>query len=80
MTSSEKGIRGSCYGSVNAAIELPCLTQMAAEGQLALGDAVSHITDLDGIEAAFERLRRGEGARTVVIIDADASGDPESPR
>lgn len=78
MTSSEKGIRGSCYGSVNAAIELPHLTQMAAEGRLALGDAVSHFTDLDGIEAAFERLRRGEGARTAIIIDPAASGDSES--
>ncbi|QNN52363.1 alcohol dehydrogenase catalytic domain-containing protein [Nocardioides mesophilus] len=77
---SEKGIKGSCYGSVNAAVELPRLTQMAADGRLALRDAVSHITDLDGIEAAFERLRRGEGARTVVIIDADAAGDPELPR
>jgi hypothetical protein len=30
---------------------------------------VSHVTDLDGIEAAFERLRAGEGARTIALID-----------
>lgn len=66
---SEKGIRGSLYGSVNAAVELPRLTRMAADGRLSLADAVSHVTDLDGIEDAFERLRNGQGARTVVIVD-----------
>jgi hypothetical protein len=39
---------------------------------------VSHFTDLDGIEEALQRLRRGEGARTVVIVDAELAGhDPE---
>ncbi|MGN6130977.1 MAG: alcohol dehydrogenase catalytic domain-containing protein [Nocardioidaceae bacterium] len=71
---SEKGIKGSCYGSVNAAVELPRLTRMAADGRLSLGGAVSHVTDLDGIEEAFERLRNGQGARTVVIIDESTAG------
>ncbi len=29
------------------------------------------MTDLDGVEEALGRLRRGEGARTVVIVDPD---------
>lgn len=77
---SEKGIKGSCYGSVNAAVELPRLTRMAADGRLSLADAVSHVTDLDGIEAAFERLRQGEGARTVVILDDGTAGYEGSRR
>ncbi len=77
---SEKGIKGSCYGSVNAAVELPRLTRMAADGRLSLADSVSHVTDLDGLEEAFERLRRGEGARTVVLLDEDAAGHRGDPR
>ena len=42
-----------------------------------VADAVSHLTDLDGIEAAFERLRRGSGARTVAVIDPALAGAPE---
>jgi Zn-dependent alcohol dehydrogenase len=29
---------------------------------------VSHTTTLDGIDDAFDRLQRGEGARTVVLF------------
>ena len=50
------------------------LAGMAAAGRLELADVVSHVTDLDGIEAAFGRLRRGEGARTVAIADAALAG------
>ena len=32
---------------------------------------------LDGIEAALERLRRGEGARTVLVIDPALAGAPK---
>ena len=53
------------------------LAGLAAAGRLQLGDVVSHLTDLDGIEAALGRLRRGEGARTVVVTDpALAGADP----
>ena len=38
------------------------------------GDVVSHVTNLDGIEAAFERLRAGEGARTLAVIDPELAG------
>jgi hypothetical protein len=50
-----------------------------ADGRLEVADAVSHLTDLDGIEAAFGRLRRGSGARTVAVIDAAIAGAPEHP-
>ena len=43
-------------------------------------DVDSQVTDLEGIESAFERLRAGEGARTVVLIDAGLAGrGPEAP-
>jgi Zn-dependent alcohol dehydrogenase len=74
---SEKGLRGSYYGSGNATVEIARLGRLMADGRLEVADAVSHLTDLDGIEAAFERLRRGSGARTVAVIDAALAGAPE---
>jgi S-(hydroxymethyl)glutathione dehydrogenase/alcohol dehydrogenase len=66
---SEKGIRGSYYGSGDPATDLAELADMASSGVLDLDGLVSHVTDLEGIEDAFERLRHGEGARTVVVLD-----------
>jgi S-(hydroxymethyl)glutathione dehydrogenase/alcohol dehydrogenase len=68
---SEKTLRGSAYGSGDPAAELRSLAELAAEGRLDLADVVSHTTDLEGIEEAFERLRRGEGARTVVLMHGE---------
>jgi hypothetical protein len=46
-----------------------------ALGLLDLAVGISDLTDLDGIEAAFDRLRRGGGAaRTVVILDPALAG------
>jgi S-(hydroxymethyl)glutathione dehydrogenase/alcohol dehydrogenase len=73
---SEKGVRGSYYGSGNPAVEIARLGRLMADGRLAVADAVSHVTDLEGIEAAFGRLRRGSGARTVAVIDAELAGAP----
>ena len=71
---SEKGIRGSYYGSGDAAALLSSMAEMAAAGRFPVADVVTHVTDLDGIEQAFERLRAGEGARTVVLVDAQLAG------
>jgi S-(hydroxymethyl)glutathione dehydrogenase/alcohol dehydrogenase len=68
---SEKTLRGSAYGSGDPATELRVLAGLAAEGCLDVGDVVSHTTELEGIEAAFERLRRGEGARTVALMHGE---------
>jgi S-(hydroxymethyl)glutathione dehydrogenase/alcohol dehydrogenase len=73
---SEKSILGCYYGSSNVAVELPKLARLVAEGRLELADVVSDFTDLDGVEDALERLRRGEGARTIVVLDREAAGNP----
>ena len=73
---SEKTIAGCFYGSGNPAAEMPELIGMLMDGRLDVAGAVSDFTDLEGIEAAFERLRRGQGARTVVVLDEDAAGLP----
>ncbi len=71
---SEKSILGCYYGSAHVAAELPELIRLVVDGRLELADVVSHFTDLDGIEEALERLRRGEGARTIVVVDPELAG------
>jgi S-(hydroxymethyl)glutathione dehydrogenase/alcohol dehydrogenase len=66
--SSDKSLRGSFYGSGDPARELAYLAQMIVDGKIDLSRAVSHTTTLDGIDDAFDRLQRGEGARTVVLF------------
>jgi S-(hydroxymethyl)glutathione dehydrogenase / alcohol dehydrogenase len=66
---SEKRITGSYFGSADPARSMRRLTDLVTAGRLPLDDMVSHRTDLDGIPEAFERLRRGEGDRSVVILD-----------
>jgi Zn-dependent alcohol dehydrogenase len=50
---------------------------MVVDGKLPLRDVVSDFTDLAGIDAAFDRLRRGVGARTIVVIDRQLADAPE---
>jgi Zn-dependent alcohol dehydrogenase len=44
------------------------------EGKLALEEVVSHVIELREVESALERLRRGEGARSVVVVDERLAG------
>jgi S-(hydroxymethyl)glutathione dehydrogenase / alcohol dehydrogenase len=76
---AEKGLRGCYYGSGDPAAALTELGALAAAGGLDVGGVVSHVADLDGIEAAFGRLRRGEGARTVAVLDSRLAGLAEAP-
>jgi Zn-dependent alcohol dehydrogenase len=68
---SEKSMKGSFYGSTDVADELPRLARLVESGRLPLADVITHTTELDGVEEALGRLRRGEGARTVVIVDRE---------
>ncbi|HEX5194567.1 MAG TPA: zinc-binding dehydrogenase [Solirubrobacteraceae bacterium] len=71
---SQKRIIGSYYGSADPAQSLGRLVELADTGRLPLGDMVSHRIELDGIPEAFERLRRGEGDRSVVVLDPELAG------
>ncbi|MGH8924267.1 MAG: alcohol dehydrogenase catalytic domain-containing protein [Acidimicrobiia bacterium] len=63
---SEKSLLGSFYGSGNPAQEIASLAGELVAGAIDLKRAVTHRTDLGGINEAFERLQRGEGLRTLV--------------
>ncbi len=73
---SDKSLLGTYYGSGDPAAELPELAALALAGDLDLARVVTHVTTLDGINDALDRLRRGEGARTVLVLDAELAGRP----
>ena len=56
---SEKGIRGSYYGSGDAASLLASMAGLAAEGRFPLADVVTHLTEVIRAHAA-ELLTRQE--------------------
>jgi Zn-dependent alcohol dehydrogenase len=71
---SEKKISGSYYGSTDVHMAIGQLAQLVIDGRLDLGDVVSDLIGLEDVEAALERLRRGEGARSVIVIDPSLAG------
>lgn len=74
---SDKSLLGTYYGSGDPAREIPELAGLALAGDLDLERVVTHLEPLDGVESALDRLRRGEGARTILLIDAALAGAPE---
>jgi S-(hydroxymethyl)glutathione dehydrogenase/alcohol dehydrogenase len=66
--SSEKSLRGSFYGSGHPVEEIAHLADLVVEGTIDLSNTVTHTTDLEGINDAFDRMQRGEGARTMVLL------------
>jgi len=70
----ERGIRllGSNYGSAVPAAVFPELARHAVAGRLPVGRLIERRIGLDDLEAAFVALRRGDGARRVVVFDVSA--------
>lgn len=75
---ADKCIRGSYYGSGDAASDLPRLAALALTGELDLGGVVTAVEPLEAVNDALDRLRAGEGARTVLLVDPELAGH-ESP-
>jgi S-(hydroxymethyl)glutathione dehydrogenase / alcohol dehydrogenase len=71
---SEKSIVGSYYGTGDPVQALPRLVELVRSGRLELADMVSHLIELDGVAGAMDRLRRGEGDRSVIVIDPSLAG------
>ncbi len=67
-----RSILGSNYGSTIASVDFPRLAELHLAGRLPVDRLVDRRIGLDELEAAFDRLRRGEGARSVVVFDGDA--------
>jgi S-(hydroxymethyl)glutathione dehydrogenase/alcohol dehydrogenase len=59
-------IVGSNYGSAVPAIDFPRYAQLYLDGQLPIDRLITARIGLDGLEDAFDRMRRGEGVRSVI--------------
>ncbi len=62
-----KQIRGSNYGSATPAIDFPRVAELYADGHLLLDLLVTERIGLEAVEGALEAMRRGDGARRVVV-------------
>jgi S-(hydroxymethyl)glutathione dehydrogenase / alcohol dehydrogenase len=63
-------ILGSNYGYAVAAIDFPRYAELHLAGRLPIDRLIDRRIELDGIEDAFGRMRRGEGLRSVVTFEA----------
>ena len=59
-------IVGSNYGSAVPWVDFPRYAALHLEGRLPVDRLVTSRIGLDGLEDAFERMRRGEGVRSVI--------------
>ena len=62
-----KRLLGSNYGSSVPAREFPAIASLYLDGRLPLDLLVTEEIGLDGLEGAFEQMRRRDGARRVVV-------------
>ncbi len=69
---AEKTIKGCWCGSSDVHTDLPKLVRLYQQGALKLDELVSRTIDLDQIDEAFEAMRSGDVARTVILHGAEA--------
>jgi S-(hydroxymethyl)glutathione dehydrogenase/alcohol dehydrogenase len=64
--SSARTLRSSVYGSSDPDVEIPSLAADVLDGTLSLDHLITDRIALADVPAAFDRMSRGEGARSVV--------------
>ena len=70
MSDQEKKLIGSNYGSSRQSIDFPNIIDLYMEGKVDLDSMITDRITLDGVNAAFEQMRRGSGIRTVIEYGA----------
>ncbi|MBA4793997.1 MAG: Zn-dependent alcohol dehydrogenase [Phenylobacterium sp.] len=66
----EKRIQGSMMGSNRFPVDMPRLVDFYMAGKLKLDDLVSRRLKLEQVNEAFDEMKRGEIARSVIVFDA----------
>jgi S-(hydroxymethyl)glutathione dehydrogenase/alcohol dehydrogenase len=66
--SSARTLRSSMYGSSDPDVEIPALARDVLSGALSLGHLITDRIRLAEVPAAFARMSRGDGARSVVLL------------
>jgi len=68
LSVSEKTLKGCYYGSAYPPRDFPWLLSLYRAGRLDLDSLVTQTVPLDGVNDAFEAMRRGEQLRTVLSL------------
>ncbi|MGO4325810.1 Zn-dependent alcohol dehydrogenase [Cupriavidus sp. 2TAF22] len=66
---AEKRIQGSMMGSNRFPVDMPRLVDFYLSGKLRLDELISRRMPLENINEAFDELRRGELARSVIMFE-----------
>lgn len=61
-------LKSSWYGDCLPSRDFPMLVDLYQQGRLDLDAFVSETISLDGVEAAFDKMHRGEVLRSVVTL------------
>ncbi|MFK0089663.1 Zn-dependent alcohol dehydrogenase [Pseudomonas sp. NPDC090755] len=65
----ERKLQGSIMGSNRFPVDIPSLVDFYMQGRLKLDEMIAQRIRLDQINEAFDELRRGELARSVIVFD-----------
>ncbi len=65
----EKKITGSYMGSNRFRFDMPKYIEFYLDGRLHLDEMISSRIALDDVNAAFDKMRKGEAARQVILFD-----------
>ncbi len=66
---NDKKLQGSNMGSNRFRVDMPRYVNFYLEGKLKLDDMISRRIKLDRINEAFDEMKRGEVARSVIVFD-----------
>jgi S-(hydroxymethyl)glutathione dehydrogenase/alcohol dehydrogenase len=69
ITFQEKRVIGSLMGSNRFRLDMPRYVDFYLDGRLKLDEMISARIGLDGVNDAFESMRKGEAARQVVVFE-----------
>ncbi|MGY1776454.1 S-(hydroxymethyl)mycothiol dehydrogenase, partial [Geodermatophilus sp. SYSU D00804] len=62
-------LKSSWYGDCLPSRDFPMLVDLYRQGRFPLEDFVSETVGIDDVEAAFEKMQKGEVLRSVVVLD-----------
>lgn len=66
--SSARTLKASVYGQADTDLDVPALAREVLDGRLNLDHLITDRITLAEVPAAFDRMSRGEGARSVAIL------------
>jgi S-(hydroxymethyl)glutathione dehydrogenase / alcohol dehydrogenase len=69
LTLQEKKLVGSYMGSNRFRFDMPKYVDFYLDGRLRLDEMISSRIGLDDVNEAFDRMRKGEAARQVIVFD-----------